>query len=199
MQLVVGLGNPGAQYARTRHNAGFWLVDALVEQCQARFRSEPRYQGELAAVTIAGKTMAVLKPMAFMNTSGASINAYANYFRIPVTEILIVHDELDLAPGVARLKRGGGHGGHNGLRDIVGLLGTDFVRLRLGIGHPGAADDVVRYVLNVPTSDDRDAIDGAITRALEEIPEIVGGRLDAAMNRLNRRATDTGPPATDSQ
>lgn len=195
MQLIVGLGNPGVQYLRTRHNAGFWFVDALVAKCGASFKPERRYQAECAVVSIKDKSLAVLKPTTFMNASGASVAAYANYFRVPVSDILVVHDELDLVPGVARLKRGGGHGGHNGLRDITALMGADFARLRLGIGHPGVGHDVVSYVLNAPSFDDRAAIDAAITRALEVIPEIVGDKLNHAMNQLNRRAADLDPAA----
>jgi peptidyl-tRNA hydrolase, PTH1 family len=191
VQLIVGLGNPGAQYVRTRHNAGFWFVDALAEQTQASFKTDRRYQCELAQAAIKGATIPLLKPTTFMNLSGAAVATYANYFRIPVDEILVVHDELDLAPGVVRLKRGGGHGGHNGLRDITAHLGADFIRLRLGIGHPGTSSEVVNYVLNSPPPSERTAIEEAIARGIEILPEIVAGKLAHVMNQLNRR--DAGP------
>ena len=196
MQLVVGLGNPGAQYARTRHNAGFWLLDALAETCGAVFKSERRYQADLATTSIGGLTFTLLKPQTFMNVSGAAVASYANYFRIPLHDILVVHDELDLAPGTVRLKQGGGHGGHNGLRDITAQLGTDFARLRIGIGHPGSASEVVNYVLSAPSPTDRAAIEEAISRALEVVPEIVAGKFDHVMNLLNRRADSAPAPGS---
>lgn len=194
MQLIVGLGNPGAQYARTRHNAGCWLLDGLAKTCGVALKPERRYQAELAAASLDGRNFTLLKPLTFMNASGGAVASYANYFRIPVHEILIVHDELDLSPGTVRLKRGGGHGGHNGLRDITAQLGSDFARLRIGIGHPGAPDDVVNYVLGAPSPADRAAIERAISRALEVMPEMVAGQFDRVMNVLNRRA-DPAPAA----
>ncbi|MBM4227644.1 MAG: aminoacyl-tRNA hydrolase [Gammaproteobacteria bacterium] len=192
MQLIVGLGNPGAQYGRTRHNAGFWLVDALADQCRVDFREERRYQAEIASANLAGHPVVLLKPLTFMNHSGRAVGAYAGYFRIPVDQILVVHDELDLAPGTVRLKRGGGHGGHNGLRDITAQLGADFARLRIGIGHPGSASEVVNYVLGNPPAEDRKAMDDAIQRALDVLPQVMQGHFDRAMNALNRRA-DSAP------
>jgi PTH1 family peptidyl-tRNA hydrolase len=188
VQLIVGLGNPGAQYERTRHNAGFWLVERLATQCGAVFKAERRYQAELAQAALGGQRVTLLKPTTFMNASGSSVGAYANYFRIPLQAVLVAHDDLDLAPGTVRLKRGGGHGGHNGLRDITATLGADFARLRIGIGHPGTGGDVVAYVLGIPSAADRTAIDAAVTRAVDTMPLIVDGRFDLAMNRLNRRA-----------
>jgi PTH1 family peptidyl-tRNA hydrolase len=188
VQLIVGLGNPGAQYERTRHNAGFWLVERLAAQCGAVFKAERRYQAELAQAALGGQRVTLLKPTTFMNASGSSVGAYANYFRIPLQAVLVAHDDLDLAPGTVRLKRGGGHGGHNGLRDITATLGADFARLRIGIGHPGTGGDVVAYVLGIPSAADRTAIDAAVTRAVDTMPLIVDGRFDLAMNRLNRRA-----------
>ena len=192
MQLIVGLGNPGAQYMRTRHNAGFWLIDALAEASRASFREDRKYQAEIAGAEIAGHAVTLLKPLTFMNHSGRAVAAYAGYFRIPVQQILVVHDELDLAPGTARLKRGGGHGGHNGLRDITAQLGAEFPRLRIGIGHPGTAAEVVNYVLGNPAPEDRKAIDEAIQRAVDVLPLVMQGHFDRAMNALNRRA-DAAP------
>lgn len=188
VQLIVGLGNPGAQYARTRHNAGCWLLDELAHTCGAVLKPERRYQSELAAASLGDRKFTLLKPQTFMNVSGSAVASYANYFRIPAQEILIVHDELDLPPGTVRLKRGGGHGGNNGVRDITAQMGADFARLRIGIGHPGVGGDVVNYVLSAPSPADRAAIAQAISRALEVMPDIVAGNFDRVMNLLNRRA-----------
>lgn len=188
MQLLVGLGNPGAQYERTRHNAGFWLLDALADARGARFKEDRRHQAELASLNLGGQALTLMKPLTFMNASGRAVASFASYFKVPVEEILVAHDELDLAPGIVRLKRGGGHGGHNGLRDISAQLGASFARLRLGIGHPGVGADVTGYVLGVPPSVDRTAIDMAINRALDVLPAVIGGQFDRVMNQLNRRA-----------
>lgn len=196
MQLLVGLGNPGAQYERTRHNAGFWLLDALAEAAGARFKDDRRYQAELASLSLGGHALTLMKPQTFMNASGRAVAGYANYFKVSVEQILVAHDELDLAPGIVRLKRGGGHGGHNGLRDITAQLGASFARLRLGIGHPGVGADVTGYVLGVPPAADRAAIDTAITRALDVLPAVIGGQFDRIMNQLNRRAAPA--PGTDA-
>jgi len=194
VQLLVGLGNPGAQYTRTRHNAGFWLVDEVARHAGESFKTDRRFQVELATANFGERTLTLLKPLTFMNTSGAPIAAYLNYFRIPVQDLLIAHDELDLAPGTVRLKRGGGHGGHNGLRDVTAVLGGEFARLRIGIGHPGSAHEVVGYVLGTPDPPARTAIEAAIARALDTLPDIVAGRFERVMNLLNRRAEST--PAT---
>ena len=191
IDLIVGLGNPGAQYARTRHNVGFWLLDQLAERGDG-FRAEPRFQAEVGQARFAGRRVALLKPTTFMNLSGQAVGAYARYFKIAPAAVLVVHDELDLPPGTVRLKRDGGHGGHNGLRDITAQLGSGFMRLRLGIGHPGSADKVVDYVLGNPPTDDRLAIEDAIARGLAALPDIVGGQADKIMNQLNRRSGETG-------
>ena len=191
IDLIVGLGNPGSQYARTRHNVGFWLLDRLAET-GADLRTEPKFQAELGHLRIGGRRVALLKPTTFMNLSGQAVGAYARYYKIQPAAILVVHDELDLAPGTVRLKRDGGHGGHNGLRDIAAQIGTGFLRLRLGIGHPGSADKVVEYVLGNPPTDDRLAIEDAIGRGLDVLPEIVAGQTDKIMNQLNRRTGETG-------
>ncbi|BCO32861.1 peptidyl-tRNA hydrolase [Thiohalobacter sp. COW1] len=186
--LIVGLGNPGAKYDQTRHNAGFWFLDGLARRFHCTLNPENRFQGEAGRCDIDGADCRLLKPTTFMNRSGQSVAALAGFFKIPPEAILVVHDELDLEPGTVRLKRGGGHGGHNGLRDLIGALGSrEFLRLRVGIGHPGHRDDVVNYVLNKPSSDDRIAIDAAIESALLEVPRIVNGDLEAAMNALHRR------------
>jgi len=191
IDLIVGLGNPGSQYARTRHNVGFWLLDQLAAS-GADLRVESKFQAEVGTLKFGGRRVALLKPTTYMNLSGQAVGAYARYYKIQPAAILVVHDELDLAPGTVRLKRGGGHGGHNGLRDITAQIGAEFLRLRLGIGHPGSADKVVEYVLGNPPTDDRLPIEDAISRGLAVLPEIIAGQTDKIMNQLNRRAGDTG-------
>lgn len=188
IQLIVGLGNPGEKYLQTRHNAGFWFVDELARRYGGSFRDEARYKGELAKVQVDGSDVVLLKPLTFMNRSGASVGAYARFFKIPVENILVAHDELDLPPGSCRLKRGGGHGGHNGLRDIAQVMGSrDFLRLRVGIGHPGAAPLVTNYVLGRPSPDDRAAILRALDDAADVMPLVLGGQMDKAMQQLHTR------------
>jgi PTH1 family peptidyl-tRNA hydrolase len=187
LAAVVGLGNPGPRYADTRHNAGFWLVDRLAAGRGSGFRRASRFHGEIAEVDLDGRIW-VLKPDTFMNRSGQAVVALTSFYRLPAEQVLIVHDDLDLPPGTVRLKRGGGHGGHNGLRDIVGQAGTpDFLRLRLGVGHPGPGADVVGYVLTRPPAEELRLIDEAIARALEVFPRIAAGEVDGVMNLLNRR------------
>lgn len=189
IDLIVGLGNPGAEYERTRHNVGFWFVDRLAAEAGTAFRREAKFHGHACQAKFAAGTVHFLKPSTFMNRSGAAVAAAARYLKIAPEAILVVHDDLDLPPGCVRLKRGGGHGGHNGLRDITGQIGADFARLRLGIGHPGHAREVVNYVLEPPRAEDRAAIDQAIERALGEIARIVGGEFEHVMNTLNRRTS----------
>ena len=190
VQLVAGLGNPGDGHAGDRHNAGFWLLDALALHWRVEFREESRFKAQLGR---APSGVRLLKPSTYMNLSGEAIAACAGYFRIPVTSILVVHDELDLVPGIVRLKQGGGHAGHNGLRNIVSLLGSsDFQRIRIGIGHPGSDADVSAYVLRSAPAEERDAVRAAVELVVEEMDAIVDGRFDRVMNRLNQRASD--PP-----
>ena len=186
IQLVAGLGNPGTKYEQTRHNAGFWFVDEVARQCSAVFRPEARFKSELARCSIAGHDCRLQKPMDFMNCSGPPVAALAGFYRVPRSGILVVHDDLDLPPGTVKLKQGGGHGGHNGLRDLIpGLGGNDFLRLRIGIGHPGHRDDVVGFVLKAPSRDDRAAIEAAIDAAVKVLPDILSGNLDKAMKELH--------------
>ncbi len=194
LRLIVGLGNPGDEYAATRHNAGFWLLDRLADGAQLCFRREARLQGELARLG-GGNECWLFKPHTFMNRSGDAVGAVLRFYRIEPREILIVHDDLDLPAGAVRLKRGGGHGGHNGLRDLAEKLGTgDYLRLRLGIGHPGSAPQVVGYVLGRPSAAEREAIDGAIGDALRELPAVLAGEAERVMNLLNRRSVKVPSP-----
>jgi len=186
IQLIVGLGNPGAEYEPTRHNAGFWFVDELVRRCQQDFRSEQRFNSEVARCLLDGSECRLQKPLTFMNRSGQAVGALARFFRVSPEQILVVHDELDLPPGTIKLKTGGGHGGHNGLRDLISHLGSkDFHRLRVGIGHPGHKDQVVDYVLRKPSKEDRRRIDDAIYDALGVMPDVIKGDFARAMNSLH--------------
>ena len=186
IQLVAGLGNPGAKYEQTRHNAGFWFVDEVARQYNARFKSESKYKSDVARCSIAGNDCRLQKPMDFMNRSGLPVASLAAFYQMPRSSILIVHDDLDLPPGTVKLKRGGGHGGHNGLRDLIPHLGgNDFLRLRIGIGHPGHRDDVVGYVLKNATRDERAVIDQAIDEAVKVLPDIISGDFDKAMKELH--------------
>ncbi len=193
MRLVVGLGNPGSRYAPTRHNAGYWYVDALASRYAATFRSNARFFGDLAELSVGGHPLRLLKPSTYMNESGRSVAAVVKFFRLPVEDILIAHDEIDLPPGSVRLKRGGGHGGHNGLRDVIPALGSpEFARLRIGVGHPGHKDLVTDYVLNRPRSEEQALIEKAVDDALEAFELIAGGDFSRAMNSLHRRPEEPG-------
>ena len=193
-RLIVGLGNPGPEYAETRHNAGFWLCERLAHRLGAELKRESRFHG------LAGRTREqvwLLLPQTYMNRSGQAVAALAGFYRIPPAEMLVLHDELDLAPGVLRLKFGGGLGGHNGLKDIVAHLGTqDFWRLRIGIGHPGDRNEVVDYVLKRPRVEERSLIDAALERALDAWQVVAIGDYPAAMQKLNTRPAT---PAADNE
>jgi PTH1 family peptidyl-tRNA hydrolase len=186
IRLIVGLGNPGREYETTRHNAGFWWADEFARQHGLGFRNEAKFHGLVARGMLHGHELFLLKPQTFMNVSGRAVGALAQFYKVPPNEILVVHDELDLPPGAARLKLGGGHGGHNGLKDIIAHLGTrDFWRLRLGIGHPGERGEVVNFVLNDPCREERELIDAAMQRGLEVAHLIVEGKTEAAMLKLH--------------
>jgi PTH1 family peptidyl-tRNA hydrolase len=188
MKLIVGLGNPGSQYERTRHNAGFWLVDRLARTTGATLHAEARWHGLAARTTIAGESCWLLEPQTYMNLSGRSVAALANFYRIAPADVVVAHDELDLPVGTVKMKLGGGFAGHNGLRDITAQLGTrDFWRLRLGIGHPGDKAQVHSYVLNAPRREEQDLIDESIDRALGVIEWIARGDYEAAMLRLHTK------------
>lgn len=186
LRLIVGLGNPGPEHARTRHNAGFWFIDALAERLGARFGLESKLHGQTAKAQIAGQNIWLLKPATFMNLSGRSVAAALRYWKIDPAECLIAHDELDLPPGAARIKFDGGHGGQNGLRDTMQVLGHGgFHRLRIGIGHPGHKDKVTPWVLGRPGRDDEAAILRAIDDAIAVLPLAVAGDYNEAMKRLH--------------
>ncbi len=186
IRLVVGLGNPGPDYALTRHNAGFWLVDRLADDHHGAFRAEGKFHGALARISVGGQDLRLLKPATYMNHSGRAVAAVARYFDIPPEQILVAYDELDLPPGRVKLKHGGGHAGHNGMRDSIAALGSrDFWRLRVGIGHPGEKSLVVGYVLGRPSQADAAAILDAVDDAARALPDLVEGRFQLAMNRLH--------------
>ena len=187
ISLIVGLGNPGQQYESTRHNAGFWFLDRIVEHHGVPFRADAKMYGEIAKVTINGNPVWLLKPSTFMNRSGQAVSALASYYKIPLESILVTHDELDLPPGQLRLKYGGGHAGHNGLRDIIAHMGKEFARLRVGIGRPEHPGPVTDYVLGNPGKASRELIDDALDDTECVLDKIVGGEVELAMNRLHGR------------
>ena len=187
IQLVVGLGNPGADYVLTRHNAGFWFVDALARAHGGSFSHERKFSGEICRLNIGGRDLRLLKPETFMNRSGQAVQAMAAYLKLPPEAILVAHDDLDLPAGAVRLKQGGGHGGHNGLRDIIDRLGENFVRLRFGIGRPGAGDEVIDYVLHRASEADESKIMEAVGATLAVLPRILNGEMEKAMHELHSR------------
>ncbi len=189
VRLIVGLGNPGPEYEGTRHNAGFWFIDHLARELGVSLRREGKFAGETARAQLGGHELRLLKPETFMNRSGQSVAALANFFKIPPQAILVAHDELDFEPGVVKLKQGGGHGGHNGLRDIIARLGNqrDFLRLRIGIGHPGDSRQVTGYVLGRPPAAERQFIEQAIEAAWQVMPLLVEGEFQQAVQRLHSR------------
>jgi len=186
IKLIVGLGNPGKDYQAHRHNAGFWFVEALARQLGASFNKQSKFFGETSEVLLDNSRIRLLKPQTFMNCSGQAIQALANYFNIEAEEVLVVHDELDLNPGTTKLKKGGGHGGHNGLRDTIKALDSkEFYRLRIGIGHPGSKNEVVGFVLNQPSNNELDLIQCSMRDAMSVIGLVVEGRFEQAMKELH--------------
>ncbi len=187
IRLIVGLGNPGDKYENTRHNAGFWLVDLIAQQTNSPLSTDAKLFGIVGKLAPHSDKW-LLKPTTFMNASGKAVAALANYYKILPEEILVVHDELDLPVGQAKLKLGGGHGGHNGLRDIHAALGTpNYWRLRIGIGHPGEKSEVVNYVLKAPSKDEQNAIDESIMQSSQVLNEILSGAFDSAMLKLHTK------------
>ena len=187
IKLIVGLGNPGDKYTDTRHNAGEWLIERLARRFNVSLNPESKFFGKTARTLVNGKEVRLLVPTTFMNLSGKAVGALASFYRIKPEEILVIHDELDLLPGTAKLKQGGGHGGHNGLKDIVAQLGNNnnFYRLRIGIGHPGHRDLVAGYVLNKPSPADRDALEKVLDEATDCVEIIFKDGMVKATNRLN--------------
>jgi peptidyl-tRNA hydrolase, PTH1 family len=181
IKLFVGLGNPGPEYDATRHNAGFWWIDALARELKVSPSMDKNYHALVSRTTVNGQAVWLLKPQTFMNLSGKSVAALAKFFKINPQEILVVHDELDIVPGEAKIKLGGGHAGHNGLRDIHAQLGSaDYWRLRLGVGHPGVKSEVVDWVLKKPIADHRIAIEQAIDRSIKALPALLAGEMEKA-------------------
>lgn len=187
IQLIAGLGNPGNEYEKTRHNAGFWFIDQLVSQYNLTLKNESKFLGEVAKFNSPSGNIWLLKPTTFMNRSGQSIARLAQFYKIKPEQILIVHDELDLPPGTVKLKQGGGHGGHNGLRDSIAQLGKNFYRLRLGIGHPGSKEQVVGFVLGKTPKSEKVLIESALDKSIDSIELIVQGDMQKAMNQLHAK------------
>ena len=197
IKLFVGLGNPGAEYEATRHNAGFWWIDALALQLGVRLVPDKSYQGLVARATMNGDTVWLLKPQTFMNLSGRSVAAIARFFKIAPDQILVVHDELDILPGLLKLKQGGSHAGHNGLRDIHDQLGSaDYWRLRIGIGHPGVKSEVIHWVLQKPTQAQRQTIEECIERSLATMPLLLAGEMGKATMALHTKPKPAPGAAT---
>lgn len=200
IKLFVGLGNPGPEYEATRHNAGFWWTEALARELKVSPALDKNYHGRVARTTIAGQTVWLLEPLTFMNVSGKSVAALARFFKIAPEEILVAHDELDIVPGQAKLKFGGSHAGHNGLRDIHAQLGTgDYWRLRIGVGHPGVKAEVINWVLKKPSQEHRVAIEDSITRSLKAVPALLAGEMEKATMLIHTSAPPRPKPPRKSE
>lgn len=196
IKLFVGLGNPGPEYEFTRHNAGFWWIDALARELKTKLVMDKMFHGLVARTLVNTQAVWLLKPQTFMNLSGKSVAALAHFFKIEPQQILVAHDDLDIVPGEAKLKLGGSHAGHNGLRDIHAQLGTDdYWRLRLGVGHPGVKSEVINWVLKKPTLDHRLAIDQSIERALQALPHFLAGNMDKATMMVHTSKPPRPKPA----
>ncbi len=195
IRLLVGLGNPGPEYQDTRHNAGFWFIEAVAREWKASLSPERSYFGLVARVNLREGPVWLLEPMTFMNLSGKSVAALARFFKIEPGEILVAHDELDLLPGQVRMKLGGSHAGHNGLKDIQAALGSaDFWRLRLGIGHPGVKAEVVNYVLRKPIAEQREAIDRSIAQGVSALDLLIEGDMERALMKVHAKPPRPKPP-----
>ena len=187
LKMIAGLGNPGEKHERTLHNAGFWFVDALARKHGGSFRYEKKFDADVAKIAIDGRDVWLAKPQAYMNLSGLPVRQILDYYRIDIDQLLVAHDEIDLPPGTVRLKKGGGHGGHNGLRDIIKHGNADFMRLRLGVGHPGDKSKVTGYVLKRASSDVEAAIERNIDDAAAVMPVLMSDGLNAAMKKLHTK------------
>jgi PTH1 family peptidyl-tRNA hydrolase len=195
IKLIAGLGNPGAEYARTRHNAGFWLVDELARRHGGTFRFEGKHQAELARVRIGGEELWLVKPMTFMNRSGGPVSSVLGFYKMTPAQMLVAHDEIDLPGGTVRLKEAGGHGGHNGLRDIIAAQGDGFWRMRIGVGHPGTKNEVVDFVLTRASAGEQHEIDESVRAGADAIEEMLRSGAQVAMNKLHAR----GKPAANAK
>ncbi len=187
IRIIAGLGNPEEKYERTLHNAGFWFVDALARKYGGSFRFDKKFDADYCRINLRGENVWLVKPQSFMNLSGGPIRAMLDYYRLRPTELLVAHDEIDLPPGTTRLKEGGGHGGHNGLRDIIKHCGPNFVRLRLGVGHPGEKDKVTGYVLKRGSTDVENAVENSVAEAVDLMPLLMDEGLNAAMKQLHTK------------
>jgi len=187
LHLIAGLGNPEDKYLRTLHNAGFWFVDELVRRYGGEFRYEKKFDAECCKTGIEGHDVWLVKPQSYMNLSGGPLRAALDYYRVGMDELLVAHDEIDLPPGTVRLKQGGGHGGHNGIRDVIRHCGADFLRLRIGVGHPGEKDKVTGYVLKRASSDIEAMVEKNIDEAIAVLPLLFDGDVNAAMKKLHTR------------
>lgn len=195
IKLFVGLGNPGPEYEATRHNAGFWWTNALARELKATLSLDKNYYGRVGRTTVSGQSVWLLEPLTFMNLSGKSVAALARFFKIAPAEILVAHDELDIVPGQAKLKFGGSHAGHNGLRDIHAQLGSgDYWRLRIGVGHPGVKSEVINWVLKKPSQEHRVAIEDSISRALKAVPDLLSGEMEKATMLIHTSAPPRPKP-----
>ena len=185
LKIIVGLGNPGPEHVLTRHNAGFWFVDALAARLGGHFRSHTKFQGEICRLTVKGSEITLLKPMTYMNRSGLAIRSLSDYLKVTPAETLVVHDDMDLPVGEARFKLGGGHGGHNGLRDTITHIGADFWRLRIGVGHPGERDEVIDHVLRRAGKNEEEKILASVAEALDALEVFMNQGAEFAMNELH--------------
>jgi PTH1 family peptidyl-tRNA hydrolase len=190
IRIIAGLGNPEEKYEQTLHNAGFWFVEALARKYGGMFRFEKKFDAECCRINLHGEDVWLVKPQNYMNQSGPPIRGMLDYYRLQPGELLVAHDEIDLPPGKVRLKEGGGHGGHNGLRDIIRHCGADFLRLRLGVGHPGEKHKVTNYVLKPGSAEVESAVERNIDDAIAVMPELVRGDINAAMKKLHTQETD---------
>lgn len=185
--MIAGLGNPEARYAKTLHNAGFWFVDEMARRAGVSFKYEKRFDAEICKIDIGGNDVWLVKPQSYMNLSGGPVRATLDYYRLSADQLLVAHDEIDLDPGTVKLKKGGGHGGHNGMRDVIRHCGSDFLRLRLGVGHPGHKDQVTNYVLKKASTDVEVAILRNVDDAADVMPLLVESGLNAAMKKLHTK------------
>ena len=190
LTAIAGLGNPEEGHARTLHNAGFWFVDELARRASGQFRYEKRFDADVCRITLSGDEIWLIKPQSYMNLSGGPVRSALDYYRLSPKRLLVCHDEIDLPPGTVRLKQGGGHGGHNGIRDVMQHCGPDFMRLRIGVGHPGEATKVTGYVLKRASGDVEQAVETNVAEAMDVMPVLIGDGLNAAMKQLHTKEQD---------